>query len=235
MNQGPKSALKNSDHSSPLIKVGIVDDHMSANTSYAFYLNQMPGIRSVLQAHSGGQLLELLKAGSELPDILLMDVEMKPMNGIETTRVVTAHYPTIKIIAFTAKEDNWNIVHMIRAGAWAYLSKKISVEEMEKAIREVHQKGKYLADLYYTQLAHLRQYSKTIENLSFSEHEMLFLQLLGKGYDYGQIAEAMGVTTDTVKYYKGCISRKLGIKTKEMILLEALRMGIITLHEDKKR
>jgi DNA-binding NarL/FixJ family response regulator len=216
------------------IKVGVVDDHASVTRAFILLLNSMPGIRGVLEAVSGQHLLDQLKTMTELPDILLMDVDMKTMNGIEATKRVTDGYPTIKVIALSAKDDDWSMVQMLSAGACAYLSKGMSADTMAEAITEVYRNGKYQADLYHLYSTEIRRYSKDIQDLFFTENEKRYLLLLSKGYSYARIAETMRVTVDGVKYFFSSISEKLNTKNQALILLEALRMGIVPLHERKK-
>jgi DNA-binding NarL/FixJ family response regulator len=225
--------MKNNTYETPIINVGIVDDHPSFTNSFINMLNSKPGMRAVLEAGSGEQLLRLLKTMTDLPDILLMDVEMDDMNGIEATRQVTELYPSIKTIAYSGKDDDWSIIQMINAGACAYLTKKMPVDKTEEAIREVYRKGKYQADLYHPNAAALCKLSKDMQDLSFTENEKRYLQLLCKGYLYAKMADEMRVTVDAVSYYHTCLSRKLNTKSKAVMVLVALRLGIVPLHEKK--
>jgi DNA-binding NarL/FixJ family response regulator len=175
----------------------------------------------------------LLESASELPDILLMDVDMKGMNGIEATKQVTARYPLIKVISFTGVGGERTILQMIGAGACAYLMKHVSPDQLETAIREVHRKGKYHADVYHLYAEEIRRYSLEIKNLSFTENETRFLQLLCKGYSFRQIAETMNYSIRSIDYWYGSISEKLNTKSHAVMALEALRLGIVTL--DKVR
>lgn len=218
-----------------LIKVGIVDDQISATNAFFIMVNAMPGIKAVFLAYSGQELLNLLKTMAELPDILLMDVEMPGMNGIETTKAVADLYPTIKILAFTVNYDDGVILQMIGAGACAYLTKQLFPDQLEEAIREVYQKGKYKADLYHLYSPELREYSKNIKDLVFTDNEKQFLKLLCKGYQNNHIAREMGITIHGVAYLKHSLAEKLNTKSSAVMALEALRMGIVTRYDQNKR
>lgn len=220
--------MKNKRNANRVIKVGIVDDQLSVATGYALLLNSMKDIRVVLQASDGRHLLNSLKTMEELPDILLMDVYVKVMNGITAIRKIAKLYPRIKVIALGGKDEQYNIIrNMIDAGACAYLSKEIPIGKMELAIREVYSKGKYEADLYHLYTAGLSQFDREVKELSFSEKEKGFLRLLCKGYSYTQISEALKVSEKSAQYYFSCISRKLNTKSYVIMAFEALRLGII--------
>src|SRR5947207_1530371 len=107
--------MKNSPPDPSVINVGVVDDHILVTTSVAGMLNTLNDIRVTLQAVSGEELLQLLKKATDIPDILLMDISMRGMGGIEATRQVTALYPAIKIIALSGLDDEQTIIQMIRA------------------------------------------------------------------------------------------------------------------------
>jgi DNA-binding NarL/FixJ family response regulator len=219
------------DATNDVIKVGIVDDHVAVTQAFGLLLNGMNGISCVLEAFSGEQLLHKLELAGELPDILLMDVDMKGMSGIETTKQVTALYPLIKVITFTGVGAEWTILKMIAAGACAYLMKHESPDQIEAAIKEVHRKGKYHADVYHLYAAEIRRYSHEIKTLSFTENETRFLQLLCKGYSYRQMAEIMNYSIRSIDYCYESISRKLNTKSQVVMALEALRLGIVTLDD----
>jgi DNA-binding NarL/FixJ family response regulator len=223
--------MKSLNNHSQVIRVGVVDDHKAVARGLTALLNTMPPIRAVLEVYSGPQLLDLLVTMKELPDILLMDVDMKGMNGIEATKWVTELYPSIKTVAFSAKDDDLFILQMIGVGACAYLSKNVSPERLEQAIHEVHNKGKYQADLYQSNSGSLRKLSKDIANLSISDKERCYLQLLCKGYAYTQIATEMGLTVKSVNYYRKCLCEKLGATNLAKLAYEGLRLGIISLHD----
>jgi DNA-binding NarL/FixJ family response regulator len=224
----------NNDTNNSIIKVGIVDDHVSVANGYALLFNNMPGIRTTLLAYSGKEALNQLKEIKELPDILMMDVDMPGMDGIEVTKQITDLYPSIRTIAISSWDDDWAIVSMIKAGACAYLSKDSTPQQMEMAAREVFSKGIYQADLYYPNMAGLREYSKRIKDLSFTENEIKYIQLLCKGYRCNQIAKEMGLTLRGVEYLKQSICEKLNVKTNAEIILKAQELGIISRKPQKK-
>jgi DNA-binding NarL/FixJ family response regulator len=212
-----------------VIKVGIIDDHVTVTRAIGTLLNSMNGICCILEAFSGEHLLRLLESAQETPDILLMDVEMNEMNGIEATVHITAQYPLIKVIAFTGIGTGSSIIKMIAAGACAYMMKHASPAEIEAAIKEVHRKGKYHADIYHMYASEIRRYNDEVGELSFTENEKRFLQFLCKGYPYRKIAETMNLSIDSINYYHTCLSRKMNTPNQAVMALEALRLGIVTL------
>jgi DNA-binding NarL/FixJ family response regulator len=213
----------------PFTRVGIVDDHASVTRAFSLLVNSMPGMMCTLQATSGEDCLKQLEGMEALPDILLMDVVMDGMNGIETTERVTAIYAGIKIVALSNNEDDYSILKMIHAGACAYLSKYILPEKLEEAIREVYKQGKYKADLFHLYSDELRKVNDDIVNRSFTVNEKQYLQLKYEGgFTHKEIGQRMQVSESSVDYYSRCISDKLHTKSTALMVIEALRMGIIS-------
>src|SRR5882762_4105746 len=130
------------------IKVGLVDDDKLLVRSLCALINTFPGFDAVLYAFNGEDLLRKLSATDNLPDIILLDVNMKEMNGVATALAVSKTYPLIRLAALSMKDDDTTIISMIRSGCCAYLVKDISPEELERALLEISEKGFYNGDRY---------------------------------------------------------------------------------------
>lgn len=217
-----------------LIRIGVVDDHISMISSFAKTLDELPGIKCVLEAYSGQEALQLLKGMSQLPHILLMDVDMDEMDGIQTTRVLTHEYPAIKVIAFTGLRDEITVRKMIAAGACAYVPKHVRTMNLQETVYKVHINKKYHADLFYLYGKGFGKIKVEAARVLFKPNEVRFIELLCLGLNFRDIGIQMGVTRNTVKYYKSCVVEKLKIPESSknyliVIVIEALRLGIVKL------
>ena len=210
------------------IRVGIIDDHVIFTRAIADLLNNIPGFHVVLQAVNGDDLLKQLNTLPELPDVLLMDIDMEVMNGIEATRRVTDLYPAVKIVALTMMKTEINVIKMIRAGCCAYLKKDVSPAELEKALHEVYFKGKYHADIYSRYATRLLAYEKEMQ-VQFTENEIRFLQLTCKGLTQREIATIMNLSEATIDAYRSRLFEKLKVNNRITMVLEALRRELISL------
>jgi DNA-binding NarL/FixJ family response regulator len=129
-----------------IINIGIVDDHKLFLKTLRGLIDQIPAFNTVLEASNGKMLIKKLQSAETVPDILLLDVNMPFMNGIEAARVISRTLPQIKMIALTMKDDSETRAQMLEEGCRAYLYKDIDPDELQKAILEVNEKGYYSGD-----------------------------------------------------------------------------------------
>ncbi|MEO8403450.1 MAG: response regulator transcription factor [Chitinophagaceae bacterium] len=221
--------MKNLSANNNEIKIGIVDDHAVFTNAVANLLNSQKDFSAMLLATSGKQLLQLLSVAPELPDILLLDVNMKDMNGIEIAKQVATTYPAIKMIALTATTAPHIIIQMIRAGCCAYLKKDIHPTQLEIALLEIHRKGKYYADIYNLHASSLARYERMEMKTAFSKKEILFLQLTSQGLSAREIGTAMNISPRTAVFYRSLLFEKLEVSSRITMTLEAIRLGLIKL------
>jgi DNA-binding NarL/FixJ family response regulator len=219
----------------PVIRIGVVDDHYHIFTlPFSKMLNEMGGFQTTLSATGGQELLQLLNSSPEHPDIILMDVSMPVMNGIEATRHLSVLYPEIKVIALSANDDDYSILAMIGAGACAYLRKDVHPHQLKEALFEVYRKGKYYADLYHMYEKELRKNKWKAMDISFTGRELEVIHYMSLGYNNGESARAMNISVKMVERYKGRLFEKLDTESQVVIVLEAVRRGIIKLNQEKK-
>ena len=211
------------------IKIGIVDDHGLFREGIKSILSTMPGIRVVLEASNGRELLEILEHNS--PDILLLDLEMNDMNGKETFLAVRKKHPKIKIIILTMYKEDRMISYMMEMGVNGYLIKDTPRDEFEKAIRYVHENGFYFNDTVSKALLSGLKSKKskpTIGNaiyLTSREHEIL--QLIAKEYTTAEISEKLFLSHKTVEGHRKNLISKFNVKNTAGLILKAVREKII--------
>lgn len=211
------------------VNIALVDDQQLFLRSLATLINSIPAFDVILDALNGEDLLRRLSLEPHLPDILLIDVDMPVMNGIETARQVSQKYPSIKMVALSMKDDDGTIIHMIRAGCCAYLLKDIHPDELERALREIQQKGYYNADSYNINFRRLISYEEKESALRLTANELTFLKLATSDLTYKQIASQMNLSERTIDGYRESLFEKLNVQSRVGMVLEGIRRQIVPL------
>lgn len=209
------------------INIGVVDDHQLFLKSLSSLLQSFPTFDVILEATNGESLLQKLQTISALPDVLLLDVNMPIMDGPASARIISARYPTIKLVALSMKEDDTSVIAMIKAGCCSYLLKDIHPDELERALLEINDKGYYNADL--VNINYRRLLLRTEEKIIFSERERTFLKLACSDLTYKQIAQEMHLSERTIDGYRETLFEKLSVQSRVGMVLEALRRNLVTL------
>lgn len=225
--------MENFTSDQPCIRVGIVDDHYYFLKGIVDDINSFEDFEVTIKAYSGEELLILLKNAPHLPDVLLVDISLTGINGIETTKRIKEKYSSVKVIAISVDDDDWTMAWMLIAGACAYLRKDVRPDKLRQTLLEVHKTGEYKADLFALYGEGLRQFEEDIKNITFTKKETQFLSLLCKGYNFTEIASEMHLSVRTLDYHNERICTKLNTNRQTLIILQALRMKISQLHEPK--
>jgi len=210
------------------INIGIVDDHQLFLKSLSVLIETFPDFNIVLDALNGEGLLNKLETAPNLPDILLLDVNMPVMDGAKTATAISSKYPEIKLVALSMKDDDVSVIKMIKAGCCAYLLKDIHPDELEKALNEVYLKGYYNADVANINFRRLILKTKD-EEIVFSDREMTFLKLACSDLTYKQIATEMHLSERTIDGYRESLFQKLNVQSRTGMVLEALRRNLVSL------
>ncbi|HYE53284.1 MAG TPA: response regulator transcription factor [Chitinophagaceae bacterium] len=124
------------------IKIIIADDHVRVRQAWALILSTYPGIEVLAQCGDGSEVVEAVRLHA--PDVVLMDINMEPVNGIEATRVIARSNPSIRVIGVSVHADSYHVSKMMKAGACGYVTKNSSGDEMFAAIHQVMQGQKYI-------------------------------------------------------------------------------------------
>ena len=211
------------------IKIIIADDHPVVREGLSAMLAREEDILVVAEAKDGNEALELALEHS--PDIVLMDLRMPEMDGVEAIRHLKEQNPEIQVIILTTYDDDEDIFRGIEAGARAYLLKDAPREELFKAIRAVS-RGESLIDPSITgrvldRLTKLSQQVQTPEILS--DRELEVLTLIAKGTSNKEIADTLTISESTVKTHIQSIFHKLEVNDRTEAVTEALKRGIIRL------
>ena len=224
-----KGAERNEEQAKP-IAVMIVDDHAIVRQGLRYYLSMQADMEVAGEASDGREAVEL--AARLRPDVVLMDMIMPVMNGIEAAERMRATMPAAKVIMLTTFSDQEQVVSAIRAGAQGYLLKDTDPVEIAAAIRGVHAGIPQLHPSVTTQLmAHLaapqqQEPSPEARADALTAREIDVLRLIAKGYSNKEIAAACDITEKTAKTHVSNILGKLGLADRTQAALFAVKQGI---------
>ncbi len=209
-----------------MIRVLLVDDHDLVRTGVRGILEAAADIRVVGEASNGEQALQVVEALA--PDVVLMDVQMPGLGGIEATRRLVRLVPTAKVIALTVHEEDPFPAHLREAGAAGYLTKKCAAREVLEAIRTVHQGRPYVATSVARKhiLADWQGTSRTpFSELSAREMEVVLMVLQGRSSQ--EISDVLCLSPKTVGTYRMRLFEKLKVKGDVELTRLAIRYGIL--------
>lgn len=208
-----------------MVDVVVVDDHDLVRLGLVRLLSDVEGINVVAEGNSGEQAIEL--ARKHEPDVMLMDVRMPGIDGIEATRKIMRHLPDIKIIAVTACNDDPFPSRLLQAGASGYLTKGASAEEMVKAIRTVLAGQKYLTASVAQKLALTNLGGSQNPFNDLSDREMQIAILICSCKKVQEISDKLCLSPKTVNTYRYRIFEKLNVSSDVELTHAAIRHGLL--------
>ena len=207
--------------------VVVVDDHNLLSQAIGGLVEGFEEFSVLYTCKNGQELLDKINDTKKIPDIVLMDVNMTILNGIETTQQLYKDYPDIKVLALSIEEDEKTILKMLRAGAKGYLMKDVKKSELEKALLEVMEKGFYHTNTVTKVL--VDSLSDSEENkIVFKEREMIFIKYACTEMTYREIAEKMFLSTKTVEGYRDAVFEKLKLRNRTGLVIYAIKNKIFT-------
>jgi DNA-binding NarL/FixJ family response regulator len=209
--------------------MGLVDDHQLFLKSLALMLETFNEYEVVIEASNGRDLQEKMQNKSIVPDIMLIDVNMPVMNGVETAKWVGQHYPAVRMVALSMNDNDRAIIDMFKAGCCAYLLKDTHPAELEKALKEIGSKGYYNADASNVNFRRLLLKSEEKPDIVLTPKETQFLPLACSELTYKQIADQMKLSERTIDGYREALFMKFHVQSRVGLCLEAIRKGFITL------
>lgn len=213
------------------IKVLLVDDHAIIREGLRSLLEKQPEIEVIADTDDGRKAIELVRELS--PNIVIMDISMPGLNGIEATRQITAEFPDVKVIALSIHSKRRFVADMLSAGATGYILKECLFDELVQAIKAVAAGGRYLSPRITDVVVsdYVKRLSATTESpfeaLNAREREVL--QLVAEGKSTKQIALDLHVSTKTIEANRRQIMEKLNIHSVAELTKYAVREGLTTL------
>ena len=212
------------------IKVALADDHVMIRKAMVAMVEGFGGYQVVIQASNGKDLLDMLSEGF-MPDMLLLDIQMPQMDGIETAQQVTALYPGIKMIALSMMDNEKAIIGMIKNGVRGYILKDSEPDQLKIAMQDVWHKGFHYSELVTGRLVHRLQNGDSslgsLNDEKLSEREIEFLKLSSTELTYKEIANRIYVSPRTVDGYRENLFDKLGVKSRVGLAMYAVRAGLV--------
>ncbi|MCU9552174.1 response regulator transcription factor [Bacillus cereus] len=213
------------------IKVLLVDDHTVVLKGLAFFLSTQEDLELVGEASNGKEAL--VKVGETNPDVVLMDLYMPEMDGVEATGCIKKEYPDVKVIVLTSFSDQAHVLPALRAGASGYILKDVEPDQLVEAIRSAY-KGNIqlhpdIANALLSQTLPVEEKEEEpsiqVDVLTARENEVL--QLLAKGMSNKEIASVLVITEKTVKAHVSSILSKLHLSDRTQAALYAVKNGIV--------
>ena len=218
------------------IKILLADDELLFRKAIAFLLQHEDNIDVVFEASNGIELIEFLKVCNPYPDIILMDLKMPELDGVQATKIINKKFPEIKIIALTSYNTKSFIANMLEVGAAAYLVKNASPKEMLITINEVYNKGFYYNDkvievIEENYLLEIKEDKGNLAENFISEREKQILFYLCKQFNAVEISELLFISPRTVDGHRNSLLLKTNSKNIAGLVVFAIQNKIIDLKE----
>lgn len=218
------------------VKILVVDDHTIVREGTAKMLELLGDFQVVGQASGAREALD--KVRTLTPDVVLMDIKMPGINGIEATRLIKQDHPEVEVLILSMYDEDEYVVEAVKAGATGYLLKDASQEDLARAIRVVHGGGSLvqpaLARRVLKEFAHLARESAPTsaparQNLlrELSEREIEVLRCVADGKSNKEVAEILVISEKTVKAHLRSIFRKLEVGDRAQAVAQAMRKGLV--------
>jgi len=212
-----------------IIKYAIADDHKIFRQGLKYALADDHKLKLTGEAENGIELMALL--AKQKTDVVLLDIKMPDMDGIETTQKIQSDYPDIKILILTTHEEENFIIHLLELGANGYLVKNAEPEEIKNAIHHVYENDYYFNDLVSN--AMLRNITdknkhddKSHDDIKLTNREKEVLKLICAEYTTAEIAEKIFLSARTVEGIRTSLIEKVGVRNAAGLVVYAVKSGI---------
>lgn len=213
------------------IKVLLVDDHqlycegMQALSKYSEIID----IYDICQS----PIVFLNRLKHEAPEVVLMDINMPEMNGIQTTEKALEINPDLKIIALSMHREDYYVEKMLTAGIKGYVLKNISFQELEKAVQFVYGGKNYFSQELFEQIVQMLKFPQKneIKECPFSDRELEIVKLICQGYTNQEIADKLFISSRTVDVHRSNILKKAGVRNTAQLVTYAIKNGYFTIDD----
>ncbi|AZJ33379.1 response regulator transcription factor [Tenacibaculum sp. Mcav3-52] len=209
--------------------VVVVDDHTLLSQAIEGMVNTFDKFKVLYTCKNGKEVEEkFLASPKNIPDLVLVDVNMPVMNGIETTEWIVNNYPQVHVMALSVEDADGTILKMLKAGAVGYLLKDTKKEILEKALLEMMDNGFYHTRNVTTLLLDSVSGKNSRNNLAFKDNEITFMKLACSELTYKEIAEKMFLSPKTIDGYRDSLFTKLNVRNRVGLVMYAIKNKIYT-------
>ena len=213
------------------LHIVVTDDHRLFRKGICALLEDFKFIERIEEAENGKDLIEMIEAGKEIPDLILLDINMPELDGVETTKYLKARYPDIRIIIISMEEDVQLVSHLVDEGVDGYLLKNADPDELDLAIRMVMKNEFYFSS---SLTGSFMKNSKTGRDSTdkkaselFSDRENQVLELICKEYTAAEIAEELMLSARTIEGYKRNLLAKSGTRNVAGLVIFAIKNHLV--------
>lgn len=217
------------------ISIAIVDDQQLFRQGLASLIQDVDGFELVMEAETGAALQDQLRDADQLPDILLMDMKLPDINGMQLNEIIHKTYPSIKVVVVSMYEQERFIYRMIEAGACGYLVKNCDKQELINAIQATHKSGFYFNHSTMKAMRNAATYKnqtpRNINNIpvELTQREEEVLQLICREYTNTEIAAKLFLSARTVEGHRNNLLLKTGCRNTAGLVVFAIRYGMFEL------
>ncbi len=207
-----------------IIRVLIADDHVIFRKGLTAILNEITSVKVVAEASTGCEVIECLKSGAV--DVVLMDIKMPGMDGIEATKKISEKYPDVCVIALTMHEEIGYFNRMLEAGAKGFLLKKTNQDQLKEAINAVCRGENYFAEEFAMSVQGTAR-QKTTQLINLTDREREVLEFICKGYSNYEISKKLGLSHRTIDGHRSRLFEKTGAKNAPNLVMFAIKNGLV--------
>lgn len=206
--------------------VAIADDHILMRKGMVDFINSYSGFKVVLEANNGKELIDRIAKMNQLPDVVIVDINMPVMNGYDTVVELKKRWPDTRILILTMISDEFSIIRMLRSGAKGYLLKASHPDELLQGLNDVYE------NKFFSSKAVTNSLLKAISHRSrlfpeLTDIELKVLHYYCKGLDNKEIAIELGTSFRTIDTYRNALFDKLEVHNRVELVIFALRAGIV--------
>jgi DNA-binding NarL/FixJ family response regulator len=211
------------------IRLLLADDHLLIRASLRSLLGEFAGIEVVGEASDGREAFEMV--GRLLPDVVLMDISMAGLNGLEATRLIRKEYPHVQVIVLSMHAGERHVLQALRAGAGGYILKESAPRELELAIESVARGKLFLSPAISRQvievfLGQMGGQADPLDQLTPRQREIL--QLIAEGHSSKQIAHRLDASVKTIESHRASLMERLDIHDIAGLVRYAIRQGLVS-------
>lgn len=209
------------------IRMMLVDDHAVVRAGYRFLLESIEDIQVVAEATSGEQAVEMVAGVA--PDIIVMDLAMPGMGGLEAIRRIREQQPRVQVLVFTMHENAAFVEHVLQSGVDGYISKNSSPETLVDAVRQIASGGMFIDAQIAQTLVVRKTRNAGSQFASLSSREFQILCMFAEAYSVDSIARELSLTPKTVSNYLTQIKDKLQVSNTQELMRLAISEGLVTI------